>query len=191
MIQNPDTQIDLAILSVEEGYDRAFPRVRSSSSTDPFTRPTENGSSYGNNESGNLGSLCPPGRRQPRQVAGLVGRRERILTWSGDGKEIFLAYENGRVQTVDVEANGGQFRVSRPRDLFSGSFADLTASSCMYDVAPDGERFVLFQGELDQTSSGHEHGPRDLRLVRGARADVRQVATGSRVRAGPYRGSPL
>ncbi|MHC4974956.1 MAG: hypothetical protein ACYTG3_21805 [Planctomycetota bacterium] len=27
----------------------------------------------------------------------------------------------------------------------------------MYAVAPDGLRFVLFQGEVDQTATGHEH----------------------------------
>jgi len=27
----------------------------------------------------------------------------------------------------------------------------------MYDVPPDGERFVLFQGELDESSTSHEH----------------------------------
>ena len=27
----------------------------------------------------------------------------------------------------------------------------------MYDATPDGERFVLFQGEIDQSASGHEH----------------------------------
>ena len=27
----------------------------------------------------------------------------------------------------------------------------------MYDVTPNGQRFVMFQGEIDQSSVGHEH----------------------------------
>ena len=56
-----------------------------------------------------------------------------------------------------MDTSGGAFRVSRPRKLFSGQFADLTSANNMYDVAPDGKRFVMFQGEIDQTTAGHEH----------------------------------
>jgi hypothetical protein len=47
--------------------------------------------------------------------------------------------------------------VSRPKELFAGRFADLSADHVMYDVTPDGRRFIMFQGQISDSSSGHEH----------------------------------
>lgn len=69
--------------------------------------------------------------------------------------------EGGSVHVVSVETEGGEFRVKRPTPLFSGPFADLTGADSMYDVSPDGQGLVLFQGEISTATSGHEH----LRLI--------------------------
>jgi len=155
MVQNPETQLDLVLLSVEDGTIEPFLATKFID-YGPVFSPDGKWIAYGSNESGSWEIYVRPadGSRGKWQISSDGGT---YPIWSRDGKQIFMAHENGRVQTVDVDTNGGQFRVSRTRDLFSGPFADLTSDNCMYDVAPDGERFVLFQGELDQTSSGHEH----------------------------------
>ena len=65
------------------------------------------------------------------------------------------------MRSVSVDTTGGQFRVGRPQDLFSGAFADMTGNNNMFDITPDGQRFLLFQGEIITTTKGHQH----LRLV--------------------------
>ena len=155
MVQNPETQLDLGLLSVEDGTIELFLNTQFIEYGPAFS-PDGRWIAYGNNESGAWEVYVRPadGSSGKWQISSGGGT---YPIWSRDGKEIFLGLENGRVQVVDVETSGGQFRVSRPRDLFSGPFADLTADGSMYDVTPDGQRFVLFEGEIDESSTGHEH----------------------------------
>ena len=155
MVQNPETQLDLGLLSVEDGTIEPFLNTRFIE-YGPVFSPDGRWIAYGNNESGDFEVYVRPADGSSGKWQISSGGAAYPI-WSRDGKEIFLAYENGLIQTVDVETSGGQFRVSRPRELFSGPFADLTTSACMYDVTPDGQRFVMFQGEIDQSSTGHEH----------------------------------
>jgi dipeptidyl aminopeptidase/acylaminoacyl peptidase len=155
LIQNPETQIDIAILSVEDGSIEPF------LSTEfieygPVYSPDGKWIVYGSNESGEWEAYVRPadGSRGKWQVS---SGGATYPTWSGDGKEIFLADVQGVIRAVDVDTSDGAFRVSRPRELFQGPFADLTTVKNMYDVTRDGQRFVLFQGEIDQAASGHEH----------------------------------
>ena len=63
--------------------------------------------------------------------------------WSRDGRELFYVSDD-RLMTVAVETADG-FRPGTPRELFRGQFVrDNTAN---YDVALDGERFVMVQSE--------------------------------------------
>lgn len=51
---------------------------------------------------------------------------------------------------VSVNPSGDSFVADRPRELFEGSFLTLTiygSTLADYDVAPDGKRFVMMQGE--------------------------------------------
>ena len=70
---------------------------------------------------------------------------------------LLSTYPFGTIRAVSVEAGEGQLRVSRPRELFSGSYADLTSDDLMYEVTPDGRRFLLFRGQVAGSSSAHEH----------------------------------
>jgi Tol biopolymer transport system component len=155
MVQNPDTQLDLAILSVEDGSIEPFLSTKFIE-YGPVYSPDGKWIVYGNNESGDWEAYVRPadGSRGKWQVS---SGGATYPVWSGDGKEIFLGGLQGVVQAVDVDTSDGSFRASRSRDLFQGPFADLTSDKRMYDVTSDGQRFVLFQGETDQSASGHEH----------------------------------
>ncbi len=155
MTQNPETQVDLEILSLEDGTIEPFLKTQFTEYGPNFS-PDAKWIVYGNNETGNWEAYVRPadGSRGKWQVS---SGGATYPTWSRDGREIFLGGEQGRLQAVDVDTSGGSFRVSRPRELFSGPFSDLTTANNMYDVTPDGERFVMFQGEIDQSASGHEH----------------------------------
>jgi serine/threonine-protein kinase len=79
------------------------------------------------------------------------GRRIQISTdggrhpvWSASGRELF--YLNGQsVMSVEVETEP-EFRPGTPRLLFEGSHK-VGFISRQYDVAPDGQRFVMIQPE--------------------------------------------
>jgi serine/threonine-protein kinase len=155
MIQNPETQLDLAILSVEERTIEPFLSTKFIEYGPGFS-PDGEWIVYGSNESGNWEVYVRPvdGSRGKWQVS---SGGATYPVWSADGKEIFLANAPSVIQTVDVDTRDGVFRASRPRELFQGPFANLTADQSMYAISPDGQRFVLFQGEVDRTASGHEH----------------------------------
>ena len=73
--------------------------------------------------------------------------------WSADGRELF--YRDGRaVLAVSVET-ASDFRFGDPRVLFSGPYRRWSALiGHTYDVAPDGERFVMIrESETDLAGS--------------------------------------
>ncbi|MGQ0735061.1 MAG: hypothetical protein ACT4QD_15570 [Acidobacteriota bacterium] len=75
-----------------------------------------------------------PGGRHPVSTNG-----GRAVAWAASGREMFYREEN-RMMAVDVDA-GARFAAGRPRALFtlSGGLSDA------FDVAPDGQRFVMVQ----------------------------------------------
>ena len=75
------------------------------------------------------------------------------------------------MQSIPVDTSGGQFRGGRPRDLFSGPFVGMTANVSMFDAAPDGQRFVLFQGDVVTNATGHQH----VRLISNWFAELEQT----------------
>jgi Tol biopolymer transport system component len=65
--------------------------------------------------------------------------------WSRDGRQLF--YLNGsKMFAVDVTTSPN-FSVSVPRMLFEGDFELLSRGDTNYDVAPDGQRFLMVQQE--------------------------------------------
>ena len=79
--------------------------------------------------------------------------------WSPDGRELF--YRKGkRMMGVSIQTTP-VFRSSRPRELFEGPYlsgADTAAIATTYDVAADGEHFLMIEG-------GEEEGGNQLHLV--------------------------
>jgi Tol biopolymer transport system component/predicted Ser/Thr protein kinase len=76
-------------------------------------------------------------------------------TWGPAGRELF--YRNGaEMLAVTVEADAG-FSAGRPRVLFRGNYSEAGgANRPSYDVAPDGQRFLMMRDEApsEQSSSG-------------------------------------
>jgi serine/threonine-protein kinase len=74
--------------------------------------------------------------------------------WSGAGDELF--YRSGAaVMSVKVRRIDGVWRFDPPVELFKDTFADLAPFSA-WDVAPDGQRFLMIQSaETQRGDRGH------------------------------------
>lgn len=64
--------------------------------------------------------------------------------WSRDGKEIFYMTAAGDVMAVPVNTSSGAFETGEPKRLFHLNIPRvLTFQTRLYDVMPDGKRFVV------------------------------------------------
>jgi len=90
--------------------------------------------------------------------------------WSPDGRELFYRV-GGRVMAVSIETNP-VFRSSRPIELFEGPYisgATISAIATTYDVAPDGEHFLMMEGS-------EEEGGNQLHLVLNWFEELKRLA---------------
>ncbi len=78
-------------------------------------------------------------------------------SWSSDGQEIFFRGLDGGVHVAAVEANGEAFRASRPRQLIEGGFFRPADVRRYFYPSIDGRRFVMFERDADDSTTGHEH----------------------------------
>lgn len=63
--------------------------------------------------------------------------------WSLDGRELF--YRNGdRLMSVIIQTQP-DFQVSKARVVFKGSYFQNPDPNRQYDIAPDGQRFVMVE----------------------------------------------
>jgi len=62
--------------------------------------------------------------------------------WRGDGKELFYVSSEGKLMAVAVREKGGAPDCETPRALFP---MESTTPFWPYDVAPDGQRFLVLQ----------------------------------------------
>ena len=91
-----------------------------------------------------------PSGEGPWIVSAGGGREPR---WRHDGGEIY--YRNGlRLMAVEVDASSG-FRAGLPRFLFEGPYTLEVAGNANYDVAPDGERFLMIRQESSSVDRLH------------------------------------
>ncbi len=70
--------------------------------------------------------------------------------WRQDGKELFYmtAYDHGKVMAVATDSADGTLTLGVPQELFGVDMAIVPHSTAVqnfhtYDVAPDGQRFVI------------------------------------------------
>jgi serine/threonine-protein kinase len=73
--------------------------------------------------------------------------------WSGDGRKLYFRDEE-RLMVADVQP-GASFGIGTPRVLFEGRFERDGSRDSPYDVAPDGERFVIVRTERTAPSQMH------------------------------------
>jgi Tol biopolymer transport system component len=84
-----------------------------------------------------------------RVQASAAGGQSAI--WSRDGRELFFIARDGTLMSVAFRAVGDRAEVGDPQPLFpmqlAGSGAEISRRA--YDVAPDGQRFLLIRKALD------------------------------------------
>jgi Tol biopolymer transport system component len=64
--------------------------------------------------------------------------------WSRDGRELFYINGRGEMASVPVAA-GPAFNAGEPRVLFSVSNYTVGGNAGVYDVSPDGKRFLMIR----------------------------------------------
>jgi Tol biopolymer transport system component len=80
------------------------------------------------------GQSTPSGKWQISSDGGRVPR------WRRDGKELFYIGPNNTITAVEVDGRGASFNVGQSQRLF---VAPVSPFASTYDVAPDGQRFVM------------------------------------------------
>ena len=117
---------------------------------------------YESPESGRLEIYVRPYPPAPGQwsISSDGGTQAR---WSADGRELFYRTDSG-IMVVAVEADADVFSVGPAEELFTGAFRSRTRGDVQvagepyedYDVAPDGQRFVMFpRSEDDEARNDH------------------------------------
>jgi hypothetical protein len=75
--------------------------------------------------------------------------------WARSGRELFFR-SGPAMMAVDVSDRGTDFSVGTPRQLFSGNFA-AGGVRAGYDVAADGERFLLVKDSVEPADPRRFH----------------------------------
>jgi serine/threonine-protein kinase len=66
--------------------------------------------------------------------------------WARSGKELFYVPADGALLRVPVEASGAIWNAGPPTKLLEGRYlTDVNAGVRMYDVSPDGQRFLMIK----------------------------------------------
>jgi len=93
--------------------------------------------------------------------------------WRSDGSELFYLSGPGRVMAVRVEV-GGTFSYGNAVELFDGPYV---AANFMrtYDVAPDGQRFLMIK-EVDEEPSDRASGSRRIVVVENWFEELERLA---------------
>jgi len=142
--------MDLWVLPLEgDGEPQAF-LITDAVETHPVFSPNGRWIAYSSDESGDFEVYVRPYPVGPGrwQLSFDGGSQPR---WSGDGRELFYRTDDG-VMVVSVETESESFGHGRARELVRGSFLggrrgmNLGGTVAMsdYDVAPDGQSFVMF-----------------------------------------------
>jgi Tol biopolymer transport system component len=64
--------------------------------------------------------------------------------WRGDGRELFYLSPDGTIMAAEIETTEGSIESGRPKALFRKALNDIAIDDFSpYDVAPDGQRFLL------------------------------------------------
>jgi hypothetical protein len=94
--------------------------------------------------------------------------------WNRNGRELFYR-SGGKMMAVDIATQPG-FTVGKPRMLFEGQYVPTPTTSPNYDVAPDGQRFLMLKA-TEQTYSA----PTQINVVLNWFEELKQkVPTGKK-----------
>ena len=152
--QNSQNNVDIWVLSLQ-GEPKAEPFLQTPFREDtPSFSPDGKWIAYTCNESGRdevyVRPYPGPGGKKQVSTDGGSGP-----LWSRDGKELFYA-RGDAMMAVEVNTEAA-FSAAAPRKLFEGKYA--WERQLNYDVAPDGQRFVLIKPQ------GGSGASQELRVV--------------------------
>jgi eukaryotic-like serine/threonine-protein kinase len=78
----------------------------------------------------------------------------RAPRWRSDGQELFYVNEDDAIEAVEFQAQANGVHVGKPHTLFSTSLpADFGENPYPYDVAPDGQHFLVEEVSDPEQSS--------------------------------------
>jgi serine/threonine-protein kinase len=142
---DPVSQWDIWVLPLQgDRVPKPFLQTRFSE-INPMFSPDGRWLAYTSNESGRSQVYVEPFPGPGAKVeVSTDGGREPL--WSRDGRELFY-WSGQKLMLVDV-GTGPSFNASRPRMLLEGPYVrSIGYGSPNYDITPDGQRFVMVQGE--------------------------------------------
>jgi len=126
----------------------------------PGISPDGKWTSYSSDDSGSSEIYVEPFDGGPRRQVSVAGGL--APTWRADGRELFYLSRDGMLMAVPFrDAGGGRFESGEPQTLFAAQLftdADFQFYRHSYDVAPDGERFLIIRQAPDS-------GPKDAVVV--------------------------
>ncbi len=73
------------------------------------------------------------------------------MIWRRDGRELFYVGKDGVLMAAPFEPSAGRAQVKDPQPLFALNLgtSGIESSRRPYDVAPDGERFLVIRRAID------------------------------------------
>jgi serine/threonine-protein kinase len=146
---NPTTGNDIWVLRLSDRKAQPFLRTEFNESAPAFS-PDGRWLAYVSDESGRYEVYVQPypGPGGKYQIS-TEGGTEPI--WNPKGKELF--YRSGdKMMTVDVVTQPS-FSIGKPRMLFQGPYLPTNTTTPMYDVSPDGHRFLMIKASEATASS--------------------------------------
>jgi serine/threonine-protein kinase len=79
----------------------------------------------------------------------------RQPVWARNGREVFFVAPDGAIWSAAVDPRGAAPRFATPQQVVPARYSVYLASSGfgtrMYDVSPDGQRFLMLQAGVDQS----------------------------------------
>jgi eukaryotic-like serine/threonine-protein kinase len=137
----PTTGLDIWVLRRSDRKAQPFLRTQFNEGAARFS-PDGRWLAYISDESGRFEIYVQPypGPGGKWQIS-TEGGREPV--WSPNGRALFYRCGN-KMMAVDIATQPG-FTVGRPRMLFEGQYQPAPGSFPNYDVAPDGQRFLMLK----------------------------------------------
>jgi serine/threonine-protein kinase len=144
--RDPDTGDDLSILPLEgDRKPYSWLKTKFSEWGAAFSRDGK-WIAYSSDESGQYEVYVRsfPDAGGKRQISNAGGEE---VTWSPDGRTLFYR-EGSKWMSVAVQTQP-EFRAAAPEPMFEGPYLNVPGVS--YDVAPDGQHFVMIEENQKQT----------------------------------------
>jgi serine/threonine-protein kinase len=143
---HPTTMSDIWVLSLEENRE---PKLKlRTESTEHFSAfsPDCRWMAYTSGREGRSQVYVRPYPAMDRPIPISYGLGEESI-WSPNGDELF--YRSNHKWMVVPISTEPEFKAGTPHEIFEGAY--LNVSGVSYDVAPDGQRFLVLQPQYDDS----------------------------------------